>query len=130
MHICFVIAVYLSLEIGYYLLAIETNKDIAHDIDSINKTTTLKNNAAEVSKQMRDSIQFHLNAKQLSINPMYNPLFSQERHIALCICKCIPFCSRLVHEIAEIFEWILTILYLWSIVAMCGSMLLLHMQIV
>lgn len=71
MHICFLIGVYLSLEIGFFLLAIEMSKDIEHDIDTINKTATLENNAAEVSKRMRDSIQFHLNAKQLSRNPMY-----------------------------------------------------------
>lgn len=61
-------AVVVSLEIGFYLLVMESIKDIKNSIGSINETAKLKRNQSQkIEEHLRDSIQFHTIVKGLSI---------------------------------------------------------------
>lgn len=65
--VCFFGAVLCAFEIGFYLWTMGLIEDIGNDISSFNDMAKSQKNEGQTAERLRNSIEFHLNVKELSI---------------------------------------------------------------
>lgn len=99
--------------------------DMKHDIDGLCEPSIQDENHTQVKKKVCDIIEFHLGAVELSDHPLQiNSLFkSTNCHIQI---DCFDF--RCVKNLQEIYEFIYTDYFLWGILNIAASLLMLQME--
>lgn len=100
MCLCTITAVCIAVGFGTFLLTISMTKDIKDDLILINKIAKIKKNRTPALKQLTELIRYHSKAKQLA------------------------------HDFSDVFQPIFMVLFTWSILTMCTSMLLIQIDIV
>lgn len=110
----------LSFEIGCYLWVMEFIKDIKNHTNSLNATAKSRRKRWQTMERLRDSIEFHSHIKQLSIRFFDSRLSSDFNFQQF----------RLVRDMSNIGQPMLTALFSWSLVTNCGTLLIVQMQLV
>lgn len=126
-HVYIFASAAISFEIGSYLWVVEFIEDIKHDTESINKIAKSRRNRWQTMQRLRDSIEFHCHIKQFSIcflNFRWNIRIST-------VWSWPDFTKfRLVRNVSNIGEPMLTAVFSWSLVTICGTLLIVQMQLV
>lgn len=117
------IACMISLAFGSFLLAIALINTIKRNICEINKDVQFKANRLQASKKLISFIEFHSTLKQLS-NFWIFVCFAEDD--LLFISKC----CRTVREFSDIYQPIIMSLFLWCLICICGTLLLLQYGLV
>lgn len=90
----------MTVGFGTFLLTISMTSDIKNDLISINKKAKTKKKRASALKQLTELIQYHSHAKQLA------------------------------NDFSNVFQPIFMVLFTWSVLTICTSMLLIQIDIV
>lgn len=118
----FVIACTLSLAISAFWFATSATKEIERIVHSIDDENVKHKRSDEILfKEFSAFIHIHSVVKQLSWFWWHFHHHSvNKRHIYF----------RVAHNFSEVFQPIFMILFTWSLVAICGALLMIQMQIV
>lgn len=119
----FFISVIISLGIGCYLFGITTANEIKSVFIIANKKLRLKSEHSLALKRFTELVELHSMAKQLS------KLKTSCQKNAATINHKLSF-SRLITNFSGYFQSIFMINFLWSLVTMCITMLMVQMAIV
>lgn len=115
---------------GTCLMLITMTRIIKEDLSGVNKSVKNNGNRFELMNLLTKCIDFHSIVKQLSIlkcrwesslsiNPV-EPWF--KLHV-------FPF-IRFVTEFSSVYEIVILIVFFWSLLTICGGLLLIQMEIV
>lgn len=111
----------MNFSIGVYLMLISLSEDIKHDMVPFDEKAK-ENDDSKVATEFGELIQFHSEVLQLNDSDHLNGNKKLQ----------IIFLSlySLANDLSEMGEFIYTVIFSWSLIAMCGSMLLMQIEIV
>lgn len=108
------------LAIGCFLYGIAMTKCIKGSLFAVSQNAHAKPD--RILKQLAEFTEFHSRVKQLSII-FINKKLSLQMSIHLLL-------IRLVRDFSDIYQGIITVLFLWSLVSMCGALLMIQIKLV
>lgn len=117
LHNCTIILSFLSGVCWILTSFLEDNEEDVHIWKN------LKNNRMEMKRKFVDIIKFHSDAKQLSIR-------NWSFFIILIWIEMNPFFARFVYDFLDIYEIVITSYYLWSILAISSTLLVIRVEMV
>lgn len=110
--------------IGSFLSAIALTKDLKYTLCRINESAKKKRNPTLAIENFSDFIELESTAKRLS----------QENHsliLVLVILFKIKFiCFRLIDTFSELYEPMIVVLFLWSLISISSALFLFQMEMV
>lgn len=128
LNLHFFVACAVSTGIGIYLWASTFTLDIKNHIRIVNDIVNLGNsddNHLRLSKQLYETIEFFTVVKQLSgIKNIYKSVNFWLAN------KWIKFINRLLRNGSKLVQSIFPILFTWSLITICGGMLLISIETV
>lgn len=127
-YVNFVIISALSNGIGVYIWGISMTKDIKNNLNAINKIAHSKRRRIKLSKRFKVTVHYHALVKKLSIkgfnlNPLFRPFLSVSKFFFI-------YFYRLVHKISDLAQSIFLALISWTLITICGVLLIMSTQIV
>lgn len=117
-----------SLGIGAFLFLISGCRDVMCNLTSINKMAKSKRHHLKCLKHISAFIRLHSDMKQLcdcNLNKFYfqNSFINGNRNFFYC-------CFRLVRDFSKFWQPIFLTLFAWSLISICGTMLMIQIEIV
>lgn len=120
-YTCLFLSSLLCFMIGSSLLLMDFVGDITNNLSHLIDTQTLeRGNHAKITVNFYDTVQFHSCAKQLSWHLPLDYLHILFHNLNF----------RFTKEFSEIYEFIITGAFLWCLVTICSSLLVLQAEIV
>lgn len=133
-YVVLIAACVICLGFGSYLYCIVTSKCIKGSLLSIGRCN---NNQKAIFNQFIEFIKFHSHVKQLSKIPHQRISFRDEyiKEILLKMLQNLKkpnssFFYRWISKYLDIIEPFLTLLFLWSLITICGAFLMIQTQLV
>lgn len=123
-HLYVFSAEFTSLGLGAFLFTISMTEDIKNNLSSINKIVKNKRAPLEFNKKIRHCIQLNLDGRQLKANSI------QKLFLFWKCNKISRFVFRLVQTFSNEIQPINVALYTWIFTAICGSLLMIQMELV
>lgn len=120
-HICLQCACFLIFVAGSGWLISTFVKDIHLELTALNEVNKVKENKAKLNDKLRELVELHQIAKQLS--------FYQYRGKSRINYKSF-FIFRFVSDFTSISEYIFTLYFLWTTATICDTLLLFQMELV
>lgn len=119
----------LSLGLGTYFFIIAVIKDINGLLQNIDNCAKLKRkNQTHVLKKLFEFIQFHSDVKQLNNNSHFK-LFVQFLNFNILFQFPFNVFSAMKH-FSEVYQLVFACLFAWSLVTICGAMLMIQTELV
>lgn len=112
----------IALGIGSYLLIIATIKCIKGGLCHIAQNSNAKTNYTGLLEQFNEVIEFHSCAKQLS-KTIFCSRDTNNHFILFSI-------IRFIGDFSDLFQYLITMLFIFSLVTISGALLLIQHQIV
>lgn len=114
----------LSFAFGFYFNAIAMSKIIKGNLFSISKIIDANLiNEQLTLKQFAEFIELHSFVKQLSWIHAIEPVLNSYQIF-------LSFRFSLISDFTDIFQGVLTILFMWSLITVCGALLMVQVQTV
>lgn len=110
-----IIQIVVTHYIGSCLMILAFAKDLKQGLLDLNKAYKTNGNAKELNERLREWIQFHSDTKQLG--SFVNFILNSFRNL-----RCIDH-SRCINEFADTQDLIILGNFIWSIIAICGTLL-------
>lgn len=115
----------ISFAFGCYLLGIAMTKLIKRSLFAIDQSICAKIDQQRILDQLAEFVELHSTIKQLCTISVGNSHTIDIQHFNSHL---IYF--SLISDFSDIFEGFITILFIWSLVSICGAMLMIQMQLV
>lgn len=109
-----------SFGIAVFLYIATITEDVKFCLKSINKKAKRKKNQAHTFEQLKDFIQLHSVAKQLS-----KICLTSTKFVTVLFHK-----YRLVRDFSTIYQPIFMFTFTWSLITICSAMLMLQLELV
>lgn len=109
---------------GGFLLAVSIIEDIKSILKSVNKDAKSRKNYSKTLNRFSDFIKIHSILKQLSCES-HNSFFLDQRIITF-----YRNFARFIHGFVRIFQPMLVAIFMWSMVTICGTMLMFQVELV
>lgn len=122
LYLCKISAVFTAIGLGIFLLTLSVAEDINDDLISINKNAKNKKKRVLALKQLNEFVQYHSDAKQLSHEFLKFKLLFKLNFESLLL--------RLAHDFSNLFQPIFTVVFTWSTITICISLLLIQIDLV
>lgn len=113
----------ISFGFGSYLVGIAMSKSIKSSLYSIDQSIRVKSEKNLLFDQLTEFIQLHSITKQLSLIHFSFLLIILNFNLLI-------FIFSLITDFSDIFEGFIAILFVYSLVEICGALLLIQMQLV
>lgn len=134
LYVNFLISTALCTGIGVYMYTTVFVKDIKNNLNTMNEMAQSKKQRSQLSNQLADTFRTHSNGKELSILLVFWvkdstctwPILTSLNFFVLNLF----FLFRLMQYGSDIAQPIFMVLFLWSVITICGAMLILNTQIV
>lgn len=124
-----VVGCIVSCGIGGFLFALAMTSDITEILNSINDDAKSTETEQMAVQQLRDYIQMYSMLKELGRSDHIRyELIIENFHLILCR-LCWTWC-RLVHEFAHIYQPMYLAVITWSLINICGTMLMFQIELV
>lgn len=119
------VSVATSYGIGVFLYIRTITEDIKHCLKSMNIKAKSKKNELYALEMLKNSIQLHSKAKQLSKSWLNQYCMTPTTFQNSSVCK-----FRLVRDYADIYQCIFMCTYLWSLATICAALLMFSIELV
>lgn len=108
-----------------FTMLISLAKDLSAELNSMKKINKRVSARIVLAKKFNEIVQFHSNAKQLSNCFKFRYLIALISINLTCSSLC-----RLVQHFSDLTEYIITVIFLWSTSTICGTLLMIQIEIV
>lgn len=121
MALLFAAVTLIGFAIRNYLWLLSMTEDIKCDLESINRNSKFTKSRLQIVRQFSELVHFHAKMIQLSTFGSSSLKKMNKHKISI---------SRLAKDISKLTEFVYSLLFAWSLLSICSSMMLLQMKIV
>lgn len=105
----------IGMAIGAGGMLISLGQNITRKFGTLNKNYNIDRNATKLKQTLCETMQFHAKTKQ-------------SRHLKMFVVNfellILIYCFRVINQMTKVIEYHITAYFIWSVLAICDSMLL------